>query len=164
MKRKLLRTAVAAALAGSVAVPAQFALAQGELEEIVVTATRRAQDLQEVPVSIVAITGENLELQGLDSLEDVGNNIPNINIQGGAFTTGTNFTVRGLPNVGLYVDGVWQVNTSGFLTQDFVDVDRIEVLRGPQGTTYGRDAVGGAIRIWTAQPSDEFGGNITATT
>jgi iron complex outermembrane receptor protein len=62
------------------------------------------------------------------------------------------------------VDGVWQVNSAGFLTQDFVDVDRIEVLRGPQGTTYGRDAVGGAIRIFTARPGEEFGGNVTATT
>ncbi|MBN1240533.1 MAG: TonB-dependent receptor [Gammaproteobacteria bacterium] len=135
----------------------------GALEEIVVTATRRAQNLQQVPVSIVALTGDNLELQGLDTLEDVGNYIPNINIQGGAFTTGTQFRVRGLPNVGVYIDGVWQVSTAGFLTQEFVDIDRVEVLRGPQGTTYGRDAVGGAIRIWTTQPSEEFGGNVTAT-
>ncbi|MGD8810032.1 MAG: TonB-dependent receptor [Gammaproteobacteria bacterium] len=166
MKRKLLRTAVAAALAGSVGATSQLVWAQeGGLEEIVVTATRRAQDLQEVPVSIVAITGDNLVMQGLDSLEDVGNNIPNLNIQGGgAGTYGTQFRIRGLPNVGVYVDGVWQVGTNGFLVQDFVDVDRIEVLRGPQGTTYGRDAVGGAIRIWTRQPGEEFGGQVTATT
>ena len=165
MKRKLLSTAVAGALAGSIGAAPQLVWAQeGGLEEIVVTATRRAQDLQEVPVSIVAITGDNLELQGLDTLEDVGNYIPNINIQGGATTAGTTFRVRGLPNVGVYIDGVWQVNTSGFLTQEFVDIDRVEVLRGPQGTTYGRDAVGGAIRIWTTQPSEEFGGSITATT
>jgi iron complex outermembrane receptor protein len=138
--------------------------AQGALEEIVVTATRRAQDLQEVPVSIVAITGDNLELQGLDSLEDVGNNIPNINIQGGGGGTDTpQFRVRGLPGVGIYIDGVWQIGTAGFLTQDFVDLDRIEVLRGPQGTTYGRDSVGGAIRMWTKQPGDEFGANIAVT-
>ncbi len=165
MNRSSVSLAVAAALASTaVGVPQAFAQ-EGALEEIVVTATRRAQDLQEVPVSIVAITGDNLELQGLDSLEDVGNYIPNINIQGGgAGTFGPTFRVRGLPNIGLYVDGVWQVNASGFLTQDFVDVDRIEVLRGPQGTTYGRDAVGGAIRIWTARPAEEFGGSITATT
>jgi iron complex outermembrane receptor protein len=134
------------------------------LEEVIVTATRRAQDLQEIPISIVALTGDTLELQGLDTLEDVGNYIPNINIQGGSQTSGTTFRIRGLPNVGVYIDGVWQVNTSGFLTQEFVDIDRVEVLRGPQGTTYGRDAVGGAIRIWTTLPGEEFGGNITATT
>lgn len=168
MKRNTLAIAIAAALgapAASLAPQLTGAQEAGGLEEIVVTATRREQDLQEVPVSIVAITGDNLELQGLDSLEDVGNHIPNINIQGGgAGTYGTQFRVRGLPNIGMFVDGVWQVNTNGFLIQDFVDVDRIEVLRGPQGTTYGRDAVGGAIRIWTRRPSDEFGGSITATT
>jgi iron complex outermembrane receptor protein len=166
MSSNTLRASIAAVLAGAAgATPVAWAQNQGGLEEIIVTATRRAQDLQEVPVSIVAITGDNLEMQGLDSLEDVGNYIPNINIQGGgAGTYGTQFRVRGLPNVGLYVDGVWQVGTNGFLVQDFVDVDRIEVLRGPQGTTYGRDAVGGAIRIWSRQPGDEFGGQVTATT
>lgn len=164
MKVNKVHAAVVAALTGAVGLPYQAALAQEGLEEIVVTATRREQNLQEIPISIVAITGENLELQGLDSLEDVGNYIPNINIQGGALTTGTQFRIRGLPGVGVYIDGVWQVSTAGFLTQDFVDIDRVEVLRGPQGTTYGRDAVGGAIRIWTARPGEEFGGNITATT
>jgi iron complex outermembrane receptor protein len=164
MKINALYAGVATALAGAAGTSSPVLAQEAGLEEIIVTATRREQDLQQVPVSIVALTGESLELQGLDSLEDVGNYIPNVNIQGGAFTTGTQFRVRGLPNIGLYVDGVWQVNNSGFLTQDFVDVDRIEVLRGPQGTSYGRDAVGGAIRIWTAQPNDEFGGTITATT
>jgi len=166
MSSMSLRAAVAAALAS--AATAEVGVAQEgsnlALEEVVVTATRREQNLQEVPVSIVAITGDNLELQGLDSLEDVGNYIPNLNIQGGGGgTSQPQFRVRGLPNVGVYVDGVWQIGTAGFLTQDFVDVDRIEVLRGPQGTTYGRDAVGGAIRIWTRRPGDEFGANVSAT-
>jgi iron complex outermembrane receptor protein len=163
MKLKAIHAAVVAALPSSVAFQPTALSQESGLEEIVVTATRREQNLQEVPVSIVAITGENLEMQGLDSLEDVGNYIPNINIQGGAFTTGTQFRIRGLPGVGVFIDGVWQVSTTGFLTQDFVDIDRIEVLRGPQGTSYGRDAVGGAIRIWTKQPGEEFGGNVTAT-
>jgi iron complex outermembrane recepter protein len=165
MKLKPIAAALAAATGATLITP--FAWSQESvagLEEILVTATRREQNLQEVPVSIVAITGDNLELQGLDSLEDVGNSIPNINIQGGgAGTYGTQFTIRGLPNVGVYLDGVWQVGTSGLLVSDFVDLDRIEVLRGPQGTTYGRDSVGGAIRMWTKQPGDEFGGQITAT-
>jgi iron complex outermembrane receptor protein len=163
MKVNKLHAAVVAALTGASGLTYQTAYAQEGLEEIVVTATRREQNLQETPISIVAITGENLELEGLDSLEDVGNDIPNLNIQGGAFTTGTQFRIRGLPGVGVYIDGVWQVTTAGFLTQEFVDVDRIEVLRGPQGTTYGRDAVGGAIRIWTRRPAEEFGGSVTAT-
>ena len=163
MKVNKVHAAVVAALTGAGGLTSQTAYAQEGLEEIVVTATRREENLQQIPVSIVAITGENLELQGLDSLEDVGNDIPNLNIQGGAFQTGTQFRIRGLPGVGVYIDGVWQVSTAGFLTQEFVDVDRIEVLRGPQGTTYGRDAVGGAIRIWTKRPGEEFGGKVTAT-
>jgi iron complex outermembrane receptor protein len=169
MKFSKMKVAVLSALAGtgSIAVPGQLAWAQEQtrgLEEIVVTSQRREQDLQEVPMSIVALTGENLELQGLDSLEDVGNTIPNLNIQGGgAGTYGTQFRVRGLPNVGVYVDGVWQVGTDGLLVTDFVDLDRVEVLRGPQGTTYGRDSTGGAIRMWTRRPSEELSGSLTAT-
>jgi iron complex outermembrane recepter protein len=137
---------------------------QGGLEEIVVTATRREQNLQDVPISIVAVTGDTLQLRGLDSLERVSQAIPNLVVTGGGGGTGqTNFTVRGIPNVGTYVDGVWQVGTNGLLTQGFVDIDRIEVLRGPQGTEFGRDSTGGAIRIWTKKPSDQYNGDVTVT-
>jgi iron complex outermembrane receptor protein len=143
----------------------QPAFAQDGLEEILVTATRREQNLQEVPVSIVAITGDNLEMRGIDNLEEVSQGVPNVVITGGTGGTGgTSFRMRGIPNVGTYVDGVWQVGTAGFLTQEFVDIDRVEVLRGPQGTMFGRDSTGGAIRIWTKRPADELGGNISLTT
>jgi iron complex outermembrane receptor protein len=168
MKVNKVHAAVLAALGvGSVGVQtasSQEAAASSGLEEILVTATRREQDLQEVPVSIVAITGDGLELRGLQNLEDVGAAIPNINIQGGGNgTASTQFRMRGIPGVGTYIDGVWQINTGGFLTQEFVDIERIEVLRGPQGTSFGRDSLGGSIRIWTERPQDEFGGNVTAT-
>jgi outer membrane receptor protein involved in Fe transport len=109
MDRRTLRIAVAAALASSAGGLSQLATAQqagasaggGGLEEILVTATRREQNLQEVPISIVAITGEGLEMRGLDSLEDVGQSVPNIVITGGGASTGnTSFRVRGIPNVG----------------------------------------------------------------
>jgi len=164
MRVNKIYAAVVGALTGVSGLGLQSAYAQEGLEEIVVTATRREQNLQEVPVSIVAITNDSLQLRGLQNLEDVGNAIPNINIQGGGNgTASTQFRMRGIPGVGTYVDGVWQVNTGGFLTQEFVDLDRIEVLRGPQGTSFGRDSLGGAIRIWTKRPADEFGGDITAT-
>ena len=90
--------------------------------------------------------------------------MPNVLITGGGGGTGgTNFRMRGIPGVGTYIDGVWQVGTAGFLTNEFVEIDRVEVLRGPQGTMFGRDSTGGAIRIWTARPAEEFGGNIAAT-
>jgi iron complex outermembrane receptor protein len=164
MRVTRVHAAVVGALTAVSGLTLQRASAQEGLEEIVVTATRREQNLQEVPVSIVAITGTSLELRGLQNLEDVGNAIPNINIQGGGNgTASTQFRMRGIPGVGVYIDGVWQVNTGGFLTQEFVDVDRIELLRGPQGTSYGRDSLGGSIRIWTKSPGEEFGGDITAT-
>jgi len=141
-----------------------YAQQGGGLEEIVVTATRREQNLQEVPISIVAVTGESLQMRGLDSLERVSQSIPNLVVTGGpGGTGGTGFTVRGIPNVGTYVDGIWQVGTNGLLTEQFVDIDRVEVLRGPQGTEFGRDSTGGAIRIWTKKPSDEYNGDVTVT-
>jgi outer membrane receptor protein involved in Fe transport len=165
MKVTKVHAAVVAALTGAGGLTYQTAWAQEGLEEIVVTATRREANLQEVPISIVAITGENLEMRGIDNLEEVSQGVPNVIITGGGGGTGgTNFRMRGIPNVGTYVDGVWQVGTSGFLTQEFVDIDRVEVLRGPQGTMFGRDSTGGALRIWTKRPGEEFGGNITATT
>ncbi len=162
MKSALFGCALVASI-GSVAF-AQDSGGSGGLEEIVVTATRRSQDLQEVPVSIVAITGESMETRGIQNLEDVGAAIPNLNIQGGGGGTAqTQFRVRGIPNVGTYIDGVWQVGSNGFLTQEFTDIDRVEVLRGPQGTTFGRDSTGGAIRIWTKKPSADYAADIAAT-
>jgi iron complex outermembrane receptor protein len=164
MKVNKVHAAVVAALTGATGLTYQTAFAQEGLEEIVVTATRREQNLQEVPISIVAITGDNLEMRGIENLEEVSQGVPNVVITGGGGGTGgTNFRMRGIPNVGTYIDGVWQVGTAGFLTQEFVDIDRVEVLRGPQGTMFGRDSTGGAVRIWTKRPAEEFGGSIAAT-
>ena len=134
------------------------------LEEIVVTATRREANLQDVPISIVAVTGDNLQMRGLDTLEELSQAIPNVVVTGGGGgTAGTGFSVRGIPNVGTYVDGVWQIDTAGALVREFVDVDRVEVLRGPQGTTFGRDSTGGAVRLWTRLPGEELAADIQAT-
>jgi iron complex outermembrane receptor protein len=164
MKVTKVHAAVVAALTGVTGLTYQTASAQEGLEEIVVTATRREQNLQEVPISIVAITGEGLETRGIDNLEEVSQGIPNVLVTGGGGGTGgTNFRMRGIPGVGTYIDGVWQVGSAGALTNEFVEIDRVEVLRGPQGTMFGRDSTGGAIRIWTKRPAEEFGGNISAT-
>jgi len=170
MKKNKIQAAITATVStglsilASHSVLAQATPAAAGLEEITVTATRRVQNLQEVPISIVAITGDNLVARGLDNLEEVSQGVPNVVITGGGGGTGgTTFRMRGIPNVGTYIDNVWQVGTAGFLTQEFVDIDRVEVLRGPQGTMFGRDSTGGAIRIWTKRPGEEVGGNITAT-
>src|SRR5262245_14694715 len=115
MQSKPALCALAAAVGAILTVGAPAAAqgsSAGGLEEIVVTATRRSQDLQEVPVSVVAITGGNLELRGVQSMENLSGTIPNLNITGnlGAGTTQASFTVRGIPRVGTYIDGIWQVN------------------------------------------------------
>jgi iron complex outermembrane receptor protein len=167
MKVTKVHAAVVAAMTsvGGLAIQTN-ALAQEGLEEIVVTATRREQNLQEVPISIVAITGEGLEVRGLQNVENLNATIPNLSVMGsagGAGTSQTSFRVRGIPGVGTYIDGIWQISTQGMLTEDFVDLDRLEVLRGPQGTLFGRESIGGAVRIFTKRPTEEFGATFKGT-
>jgi iron complex outermembrane receptor protein len=170
MKISRLHVAGAAACAGFAALPLGLAWGQdqapssGGLEEILVTATRQEMNLQEVPLAVVAITSDSMERQGIENLEDLNAVVPNVVIAGDNVNTDTaNFTMRGIPNVGTYIDGIWQVSNSGLLLRDFVDIDRVEVLRGPQGTLYGRDSTGGAIRIYTKPPGDEFGFDVGMT-
>lgn len=131
-------------------------------EPIIVTAERRATNLQETPLSIVAVTEEAIAAKGIEDLSDLGRFTPNLNItpsrgNGGA---SPNFSIRGISGgggatsergVGLYIDGVYVPRTSGSVLR-VLDIDRIEVLRGPQGTLFGRNSTGGAIRIFTQQP------------
>ncbi|MEN8723263.1 MAG: TonB-dependent receptor [Alphaproteobacteria bacterium] len=133
-----------------------------QLDEIVVTAEKRAESLQDVPVSIVALGEQQLEYRGIDELKDFAANIPNLfvnNFTGSADTI--RLFIRGLgqnsveptqdPSVALYIDGVYVGSAfgSGF---ELVDLARVEVLRGPQGTLYGRNATGGAINMITSRP------------
>jgi iron complex outermembrane receptor protein len=170
MKRTSLHTAIVAALAGYSAAATQIAWAQAQqdeqegLEEIIVTATRREQNLQDVPLAVVAYTGEMLERQGIENMEDLKAVVPNLVVAGNlAGTNSASFTMRGIPNVGTYIDGIWQVSNNGLLLREFVDVDRVEVLRGPQGTLYGRDSTGGAIRLYTKAPAEEYGVQLDMT-
>lgn len=136
-----------------------------DIEEIVVTATRREQSLQEVPISMVALTGANLELRGIETIADLQGSVPNLSIIGdtaGALTA-SNFSIRGIPRVGFFVDDIWQPYTSGLTHLNLADIERIEVLRGPQGTLYGRDSTGGSIRIVTKKPGDELSANAKVT-
>ncbi len=139
------------------------------MEEITVTARRRAESELETPVSISAFTGEALESRGIDNFVTMDAYIPNLSI-GGAAARGTSMasmSIRGIgnwqpsiysdPTVGIYVDDVYYAKISGALL-DLVDVERLEVLRGPQGTLFGKNTMGGAIRYFTVQPSSEFGG------
>jgi iron complex outermembrane receptor protein len=134
-------------------------LTWAQLEEIVVTAERRETSMQQTPISIQAFSGEALQLGGIMQGQDLGIMTPNVvlNPSGGGGPGGGNFYIRGLPGVGVYVDGVWQ-GPSGLLESDFVEMERVEVLRGPQGTLFGRNTNGGAINMVTRKPADQFGG------
>src|SRR5688572_12859203 len=129
------------------------------LEEIVVTATRRETDLQSTPLSIQAFTAEQLELGGITNGRDLGIMVPNVVLNPSTGGAQSNFVIRGLPGVGLYVDGVWQ-DGFGFQQMNFDEFERVEVLRGPQGTLFGRNTNGGAVNITTKRPADEFGARI----
>lgn len=148
-----------------VGAPSEAQAQAGSLEEILVTARRREESLQEVPISVMAFGAEDLELRGLEQIEDLSARIPNISLIGGGATgdaTGS-FVMRGVPGVGTYVDGVWQATTDGLLRSEFVELERVEVLRGPQGTLFGKNTTGGAINIVTARPAEEFGAKVKAT-
>lgn len=157
-----MRKLIAGLMATAAAAPA-FAQEPGRtLDEITVTAERRESTLQDTPIAISAVTGENLERSSIFDTEALSYSVPGLNVQrdvvGKAVIRGVgteNFTVGGDPGVAVYNDGAYMARTSTAIF-DFFDVDRIEVLRGPQGTLYGRNAVGGVINVISNAPSDEF--------
>lgn len=135
------------------------------LEEVLVTAQRRTQSLQDVPISIVAMDQHVLEMRAIDEIEDIGLDIPNFTVNTfPSDSTTIRLFIRGIgqndaqitqdPSVALYLDGVY-IGTSVAAGFEGVDVQRIEVLRGPQGTLYGRNATGGAVNIVTRRASVE---------
>jgi iron complex outermembrane receptor protein len=137
----------------------------GELETIVVTAQKREENLQTVPVAVTAITAQMLQDMHFEALGDLGSMAPGLSVRESA---GGNeqpvFTMRGVysgtsfgadPSVALYIDGVYIPSPIG-ADFDLADVERIEVLRGPQGTLFGRSAIGGAVNIITREPSGTF--------
>ena len=138
---------------------------RGTLEEVVVTARRREESLQDVPVAISAFGDAELEARGIDELGQLNAVAPNVSLYGGMATADSqgSFRMRGIPGVATYVDGVWQSTTDGMFTLGVVEVDRIEVLRGPQGTLFGKNAVGGAIQYVTRLPGDEFSARLNLT-
>lgn len=140
----------------------------GELENIVVTARKRQENSQDVPISIIAVNGEQLDRSHTHLLTEFVQLIPNMQLQ---FTNPrqTAFSIRGLGNnpasegletsVGLYLDGVY-ISRPGMLTSDFDDIEQISVLRGPQGTLFGRNTTAGALSISIRKPERTFSSNI----
>lgn len=137
--------------------------AAATLEEVVVTARRREESLQVVPLAITAFTGDQLEAAGVEMIGNMNAMAPNLSVQGGGgrgVESEASFRVRGMPGVAVYVDGIDQTESIGLFTMGVLEVDRIEILRGPQGTLFGNASLGGAIQYVTRQPGDEFGGRV----
>lgn len=163
---------LAALFAGSSAtVPAQEPA--GGLGEITVTARRIEENLQNTPIAVSAFTGDMLEQRQIFQTDDLDQAVPNLQFSNNAPLAGNNSSaqifIRGIgqtdptstvdPGVGLYIDDVYMGASVG-ATLEFFDIDSVQVLRGPQGTLFGRNTVGGAILLTTKDPGDEFGGTI----
>jgi iron complex outermembrane receptor protein len=148
---------------------AASANAPGALEEIVVTAQKRSESIQEVPIAITAFSEAMLQSKGITDLHGLSQLTPNVTLDQGSPFSGSNSvlsaSIRGIgqddfafnldPGVGVYVDGVYYARTVG-ANQSLLDVERIEILKGPQGTLFGRNTIGGAISIVTRTPGNDF--------
>ncbi|WP_129778393.1 TonB-dependent receptor [Peristeroidobacter soli] len=140
-------------------------VATGGLEQVIVTAQRREQNLQDVPIAVTAVTGAMVEARGIRTTDDLNVAIPGLNVSRSISTgllylrgVGNNSTNPGQePNVGFYVDGVYYATMVSDLSS-FNNVDHIEVLKGPQGTLFGRNTTGGLLQVVTRDPSHDLSG------
>ena len=155
---------------GFLAAASSAAGAQG-IEEIIVTAQKREQSLQDVPISITAFTGEFLEDSGIDTLQQLGQYTPNLSLASSGQLANNRIILRGVgsvgnsaiePSVAVFVDGIYIPRPSSVIGT-LTDLEIVEVLRGPQGTLFGRNASMGALNIRTRKPEDEFSGDIRAS-
>jgi len=166
--------AIGAALAGQ-AIAQETAPDGTQVEEIVVTAQKREQNLQDVPVAVSAFGEQQLEAQAVQNLTDLSAKAPNVVLAPvGAYPYASAFFIRGLgfadvestfePSVGVEMNGVYLSRNSGAL-QDFFDIESVEILRGPQGTLYGRNTIGGVVSVRTKTPTvgDDFSGAVQGT-
>ena len=143
------------------------------LEEVVVVARKVAENQQEVPVAITSFTADSMEIHTVEQLNDIGSLTPGLSLSAGiGYTTSANVAIRGQsevesqlvldPAVGVYVDGVY-LGRSQALAINLYDLQQIEVLKGPQGTLFGRNTTGGAVIVTTADPTEELEGNLKVT-
>lgn len=167
--------AIAAMLPLSSAAVAQDAGREGDDLQIIVTAQFREQALQDVPIAISAVGAEELEQRSVQTVLDVANSVPNVEMTSGGSGYGAQTNqafIRGLgqidfltafePRVGFYVDDVYYATTYGSVF-DVLDLERLEILRGPQGTLFGRNSVGGALRLISRKPRGDNSGYIEVT-
>ncbi len=164
------KTLMAGAVASLSIASASAVSAQNlQLEEVVVTAQLRSESLQDAPISIATMSGENIDDIGIISLQEVTQYIPNVSVNAGAGTP--NLFIRGIgsgtnqgfeQSVGMYIDGVYAGRGPLAAVPTTMDLKRIEILKGPQGILFGKNTIAGAISITTAKPTDEFEGMVEA--
>lgn len=168
MEKKIIVSAVQAAVLGSALVSAPVIYAQDSavLEEVVVTARKRAESLQDVPIAVTAFTSSQIESAGIERPQDFIALTPNVTIVDTANAGDTQVTIRGQystrdaeSSFSYVLDGVLITNPNGFNGELF-DIEQIEVLKGPQGALYGRNATSGAVLVQTKRPTNEFEGRI----
>lgn len=164
IKMTPLAAALALALYGSSTLAQDFML-----EEVIVTAQKRVESLQDVPIAIIAVSGEKISNAGITGLEELTQYTPNVTINNGAETP--NLFIRGVgsgtnaafeQSVGMYIDGVYAGRAQLAAVPTTMDLERVEILKGPQGILFGKNTVAGAINITTAKPTEEFEGTVEA--
>jgi len=165
-QRVFTQTVMAGAIAGLSTAWATGLSAEGfQLEEIIVTAQKRSEGLQDVPISITAVSGEKIDDVGITSLHELTQYMPNVTVNVGAGTP--NLFIRGVgsgtnqgfeQSVGMYIDGVYAGRGPLAAVPTTMDLERVEVLKGPQAILFGKNTVAGAINTTAAKPSDEFEG------
>lgn len=184
----MFKKTIVTTLAATTALAGSFAMAQDQtrdrsgdrtmrmMEEIVVSARKRDEGLQDTPISISAFTGDSLEIRGVSKVDQIAAFTPNLTFDNnpsfGGASNAASIYIRGVgqkeflpttePGVGLYVDGVYIARSVGGIL-DLIDIERVEVLRGPQGTLFGRNTIGGAISITTVKPDEELKGKFSFT-
>lgn len=157
INRKLLATTVAALAAGAMALPATAAT----LEEVVVTATKRAESLQDVSISMLAVSGETIREESITKMEDLTNSMPAVTVTSNPI--GNFIFIRGIgsstnqgieQSVSMFHDGIY-MGRHQLSRAPFMDIERVEVLRGPQSILFGKNTVGGALSVIAAKPTQE---------
>ena len=165
---RVITAALCSTICSAMLVPASYAqTAQAEEdsgdEPIIVTATLRAMDVQDIPLAVTAVAPEALERQGINDIKNLASISPSFNIQSSQTETqGTSIKIRGVgttgnntgleSSVGVFIDGVYQ-SRPGVALGDLVDLERLEILRGPQGTLFGRNTSAGALNVTTKRPN-----------
>ena len=161
------------AIAIALAITATEGSAQAMLEEVMVTATKRPESLQDIPVTVTVFNSETIQEAGINNAEDLAILTPSLNINSNLSPFNARLTIRGIgtaqtdpalePSVGMFIDGVF-LGRSGLGMSDLTDIQRIEVLQGPQGTLYGKNTNAGAVVVITKSPNmEEFEGYLEAS-